>query len=827
MLASKGILAIVLASSIKTTCCVCPRPLPALGFTIETTYSTGKGPAAAAVGDLNGDGKQDIAVVNSASDNVSILLGSGDGKFTSATNPAVGHSPGSIAIADFNGDKKLDLVVANQTDGNLSVLIGNGDGTFQSAVNYSVGGSPSYVAAGDLNADGKFDLAVANAADGKVTVLLGNGDGTFQSPASYTAGSSPLALVIADFNGDSKADLAVADANGVDVLPGNGDGTFGAPVSFSIGGAGISIASGDFNADGKLDVVVAVSGSGWDLLLGKGDGTFDTPVNIDSQPVLWLTVGDFNQDGTLDVAAISQNGPDNTAYPPALLVHVGKGDGTFNGRQEYSLQTDAASMATGDFNNDHYTDLIVTHKASNNLGILSNSTGLTGADPEVRMIASPDPVNVGQDLNFTIFAGNRGPQTSSSLTLTIEVPNGLELVSQDCSGTGVLTCDFGIMQRGEGFVKTIDAVPTAEGTLTTSATITTTGLDLDLSNDTISLSTTVNPATGPTLTVAESGSGGGTVVSNPAGISCPPRCFTSFTSATSVTLSASPDSVSAFADWSGACSGTGSCPLNMTADKQVTATFNHVPQLQVSVTRGAATGTVTSSPAGINCPVTCQAGFASGTTINLTESPDPGAYFTVWDGACSGTGACSVTMNSDESVGAAFYFVDFSLSASSSSLTVQPGGQGTNIITLTRQGPFTSPVQLTCTVQGPSPLPACALSPASLMPGAKPATSTLTVSVPSSSISVPELRPNVPTLPFAAWSLVALLGFVLIYISERRSFLRLIVCSLLLALFLFHVACGAGAGNSVVKKSTTSYAVTITGTSGALNHTTQITVTVP
>ncbi len=96
-----------------------------------------------------------------------------------------------MAVGDFNGDGKADLAVANYSSNNVSVLLGNGNGTFQAAVNYAAGTSPCSVAVGDFNGDGKADLAVANYSSNSVSVLLGNGNGTFQAAVNYGAGSSP------------------------------------------------------------------------------------------------------------------------------------------------------------------------------------------------------------------------------------------------------------------------------------------------------------------------------------------------------------------------------------------------------------------------------------------------------------------------------------------------------------------------------------------------------------------------------------------------------------------------------------------------------------
>ena len=99
-----------------------------------------------------------------------------------------GHSPCSVAVGDFNGDGKADLAVANHISNNVSVLLGNGNGTFQAAVNYGAGTNPVSVAVGDFNGDGKADLAVANYDGNNVSVLLGT---WVPVPTTTTLGAAP------------------------------------------------------------------------------------------------------------------------------------------------------------------------------------------------------------------------------------------------------------------------------------------------------------------------------------------------------------------------------------------------------------------------------------------------------------------------------------------------------------------------------------------------------------------------------------------------------------------------------------------------------------
>jgi len=173
-----------------------------------------------AIGDLNGDGKPDLAVANESGGSVSVLLGNGDGTFGAKSDYGAGSLPSSVAIGDLNGDGKPDLAVANESDGTVSVLLGNGNGTFGAKSDYATGRNPYSVAIGDLNGDGKPDLAVANFLPNTVSVLLGNGDGTFGAKSGYGTGNGPFSVAIGDLNGDGKPDLAVANyiSNTVSVL---------------------------------------------------------------------------------------------------------------------------------------------------------------------------------------------------------------------------------------------------------------------------------------------------------------------------------------------------------------------------------------------------------------------------------------------------------------------------------------------------------------------------------------------------------------------------------------------------------------------------------
>jgi large repetitive protein len=143
-------------------------------------------------------------------------------------------------------------------------------------------------------------------------------------------------------------------------------------------------------------------------------------------------------------------------------------------------------------------------------------------------------------------------------------------------------------------------------------------------------------------------------MSTPAGIDCGTDCNQPYDLGTNVTLTADPGQSSTFGGWSGACGGSDlTCSIVMNASKSVTATFVSKPLLTVTPS-GTGSGTVTSNPAGINCPADCSEYYDTGTPVTLMATPAAGSTFTGWSVDCSGLLTCSLTMNGNKSVTATF-----------------------------------------------------------------------------------------------------------------------------------------------------------------------------
>ncbi len=400
-------------------------------FGPPTDYPVGTTPGAVAAGDFNNDGKLDLAVANSSSNDISILLGNADGTFQSAVNYSVGLKPVSIAVVDLNLDNKKDLAVAFQGDipskrGGISLLLGNGDGTFQPITGLASSDYPTGIVAGDFNGDRKPDLAISNTG-GPVSVFLGNGDGTFRSAVNYDVTGDALSISVGDFNGDTKQDLLVTTVifsifevrNGkASVLLGKGDGSFQAATETSLGGAAYLGAIGDFNGDGHLDLAFITKQNVFsipsiEVVLGRGDGTFGAGAFIDSNNFdSFMTVADLNADGTPDLLALS--------FPvvPAARVFLGQGDGTFQLAQTVVFSSfGPGAAAIADFNGDLLPDLAVTMHPQNVVSILLNTT------TDFTLSASaltPATVNPGQSATSSLTVGAANGFTGSvSLTCSL------------------------------------------------------------------------------------------------------------------------------------------------------------------------------------------------------------------------------------------------------------------------------------------------------------------------------------------------------------------------------------------------------------------------
>jgi hypothetical protein len=300
----------------------------------------GQQPSYIATADFNGDGHVDVSLCNAVSSDVSVLLGNGDGTFQpsreytlSSSLLGLGLAPFSLETGDFNQDGKADIVASNSVTNNISVLLGKGDGTFQPTKTYplltlnTVGGIPFATAVGDFDEDGKLDLVTGGSYG--ATFVKGKSNGKFAAYEDYGTGFAMSCVHTADFDFDGHLDVAANHwGSNFAILLGDGDGAFSLSQWGSSGGVmGECFGVGDLNGDGKHDLALVntlggIINGNVAVLLGNGDGTFGAPVGYPVGHVPWASsIVDLNGDGNLDVAVC--NGLETT-----VSILFGNGDGT-------------------------------------------------------------------------------------------------------------------------------------------------------------------------------------------------------------------------------------------------------------------------------------------------------------------------------------------------------------------------------------------------------------------------------------------------------------------------------------------------------------------
>jgi hypothetical protein len=334
----------------------------------QTNFNLPFGGVGVAIGDIRGNGTNDIATVSRSAVNVYLNRGSLSFSNTLGGFSLSGVSASSVALADLNADGQLDLLVGGQgTRSNLVAFLGNGTGSFGTNLLSSAATTNTSLAVADFDGDGTNDVATLDSTHGVIAVSHGRGDGTFQLLGTHATGNTgPVfsSIRALDLNNDGKPDLVVGHYQTF-VLLGNGNGTFQPPVKYIEGGIGV--APGDFNGDGVADLAVTLTGlTNWPnvwLLPGHGDGAFGAPHYPTGAGPMKPVAGDFTGNGTPDIAV--PNAATNT-----LSVLLNNGDGTYGTNVDYFCGAAPQKIAVGDYTGNGHLDLIVADLNDSNLRLL-------------------------------------------------------------------------------------------------------------------------------------------------------------------------------------------------------------------------------------------------------------------------------------------------------------------------------------------------------------------------------------------------------------------------------------------------------------------------
>lgn len=277
-----------------------------------------------AVGDVNGDGALDLIIGHESG--LDVFAQSG-GLLSGPVNYATSGSVHDIQIGDLNGDGLQDVV--------YSVLMVSGDykysrrfqqldGTLGGAVQIATGQAESF-ALGDLNGDAKPDLVLEDPVAGLIPILLHNSVDNDFTAADDARASGVVSAQIADVNGDARNDLVFLDGSGLQVMAGNLEGSLADPVATSLAGGEVAIEVADMNGDATNDVV-AFGAAGTEVLLQDALGAlvggcpFETVIPTPFGGKETVAVGDLTGDGRPDAAGGQQG------VPLRLLLQQAPGD---------------------------------------------------------------------------------------------------------------------------------------------------------------------------------------------------------------------------------------------------------------------------------------------------------------------------------------------------------------------------------------------------------------------------------------------------------------------------------------------------------------------
>lgn len=403
-------------------------------FASPSAFSAGAGPAQGLVaGDFNGDGKPDVAVVTQPN-NVVVLINNGTGGFNAPVSYFITSVGSEIAVGDLNNDGILDLVIPQSFSNFASVLLGNGDGTFTTRPDFDLGGSyPASAVVGDWNGDGKNDIAVTiddyNTGMG-IAVALGNGDGTFQSATLYPTTANiidppyPGEIAAADVNHDGSLDLVYVNSElgTVGVLYGTGLGTFGSPNEFPAGTYPYGLIMADVNGDGVADAVTPGDSFPGVTVLLNSAGTV-TSLTTSPNPSLSGQTVTFTASVAAAVRGVS-------AIPTGIVTFydhgIALGTGTLISGQTM-LSTSGLSVGSHSLTASYSSDPSFFQSASTPIAQIVNS----GPSPSYYVSASPT--------NATIRQGQ-----SANFTLTLNSVNGYQgTVAFSCGSLPLgLSCQF-------------------------------------------------------------------------------------------------------------------------------------------------------------------------------------------------------------------------------------------------------------------------------------------------------------------------------------------------------------------------------------------------
>ena len=378
-------------------------------FSAKTDFITSEGPISACFGDFNSDRRLDIAVANYKSNTVSIFLNTtAPGARTLSLSPRLdiktGQHPMSLSVGDFNGDGKPDIAVVNYEANTVSIFLnttkpGDTIPAFSTKADFPTGERPISISTGDFNGDGKLDIAVANYKSNTISIFLnvttqGSATPSFRTRVDYATGPRPVSLIIGDLNSDSRPDIAVANyrSNTISVFLNTAVQTdtivsFSIKTDFSVGERPMSVSIADLRGDGRPALAAANYGSNTvSVLLNTMGQVATTPSFFTKTDFMTgtnpqsLCIADVNGDGKLDLAVANFNAGTISVF--LNTTDRGSALPSFSIKKDFITGNGPSSVVSGTLFGHGRPDLCVTNYGSNTISVFLNLTSSQEASPK-------------------------------------------------------------------------------------------------------------------------------------------------------------------------------------------------------------------------------------------------------------------------------------------------------------------------------------------------------------------------------------------------------------------------------------------------------------
>lgn len=441
-------------------------------FALKVDFATAARPSEVIFGDLDGDGKTDLATINDSSPTVSVLRNTsttGTISFAAKVDLAAGGSSQGMEVGDIDADGKLDLVTVSDGASQVSVFRNvstSGTISFSPRVNFATGTTPVSVAIGDLDRDGRIDLAVVNASSNSVSIyrnIGSQGNIAFTPRVNFTTGSTPYDVNIVDIDGDSAPDVVVSSRGASIVSIFRNISTPGAlalqprvDFSTSAGTQPYGFAVGDLDGDDKPDIATANNLSNTVSILRNVStpgaittGSFDAAVSLpNGVDPSYMSFGDVNGDSKPDLIVSNNSGTTIQVYKN--LTTTGPFSVTsFDAAVSYTTGTRPYTAKSGDLDGDGIPELAIANATSNTVSVLRNNT-ITSCVPTPQRDALIALYNATDGANWDDNTGWLSTDVSTWFGVTVSGCNVIDIALPGNNLIGALPPEIGDLTLLEG-----------------------------------------------------------------------------------------------------------------------------------------------------------------------------------------------------------------------------------------------------------------------------------------------------------------------------------------------------------------------------------------